>query len=253
MRPWASVAGNALNAVNAAFKTHLRVHLVALDHGDDFLDATGGGAGDRNDVDLPLVALGETLVHAQHFLGEQGGFVAAGAGADFEDDVLVVVRILGDEQGADGSVSLIALFLKLAQLLEGHGLEFGIGFRLDHLLDSGNLGQKSLVLREHPDHGPDVRCLFRGFGDARHGAARGSQAEHLRFEDVVPLLDFLQLLESDGVHGFRAFVLRSKRIDRRRPPGRFEFWKKDSGRTFRRRRAAGARPWGRRRASRTSW
>ena len=37
-------------------------------------------------------------VHAEQIAGEERGFVAAGARADLEDDVLLVVRILRDEQ-----------------------------------------------------------------------------------------------------------------------------------------------------------
>ena len=35
---------------------------------------------------------GPAGVHAVEFAGEQGGFVAAGGGADFDDDIAVVVR-----------------------------------------------------------------------------------------------------------------------------------------------------------------
>ena len=48
--------------------------------------------------DLPALLLGEARVHAEDFGGKERGLVAAGAGADFEDDVLLVVGILGQQQ-----------------------------------------------------------------------------------------------------------------------------------------------------------
>ncbi len=52
----------------------------------------------REDFDLPLVLLGEAQVHAEHLGDEERGLVAAGAGAEFEDDVLLVVGIFGQQK-----------------------------------------------------------------------------------------------------------------------------------------------------------
>ena len=49
-------------------------------------------------LDLPALTLGVARVHPEQVRGEERRFVAAGAGADFEHDVLGVVGILRDEQ-----------------------------------------------------------------------------------------------------------------------------------------------------------
>ena len=51
-------------------------------------------------VDLPALPLREAGVHAEHLGREQRGLVAAGAGADLQQDVLLVVGVLGDEEAA---------------------------------------------------------------------------------------------------------------------------------------------------------
>ena len=50
------------------------------------------------DFELPALPLGVARVHPEEIGGEQRGLVASGPGADFEHDVLGVVRILRDEQ-----------------------------------------------------------------------------------------------------------------------------------------------------------
>ena len=49
-------------------------------------------------LDLPAVLLGKARVHAEDLGGKQRSLVASRAGADFEDDVLLVVGILGQQQ-----------------------------------------------------------------------------------------------------------------------------------------------------------
>src|ERR1700679_1658777 len=90
--------GHALHAMNAGLVLHLRVDLVAFDDGGDVLEAAYVGLGFGEDFYLPLVLLGEAEIHAEDFGDEERGFVPAGAGAELEDDVLVVVGILGKEQ-----------------------------------------------------------------------------------------------------------------------------------------------------------
>src|ERR1035437_3261248 len=93
--------GNALPAVYAALPLHLGVDAVALDDGDDLLEAADAGLGHGEQLDLPAVLLGKALVHAEDFSGKERGLVAAGAGAEFKGDVLVVVGVLGEKQHLD--------------------------------------------------------------------------------------------------------------------------------------------------------
>jgi hypothetical protein len=90
-------SGNALHAMHAALVLHLRVDAVAFDERDDFLEAADRGLGLGEDFDLPAVLLGKALVHAKDLGDKERSLVAAGAGADFEDDVLFVVGVFGQQ------------------------------------------------------------------------------------------------------------------------------------------------------------
>jgi hypothetical protein len=61
------------------------------------------------------------------FGGEQRGFVAAGAGADFEHHVLFVVGIFGQQQDLDLLLDARQFRLQARHFFFGHGAQFGIG------------------------------------------------------------------------------------------------------------------------------
>ena len=71
---------------------------LQLDNRDHFLVAADARFREREHLHLPAFLLGEARVHAEDFGGNPPGLVAARAGADFEDDVLFVVGVLGQEQ-----------------------------------------------------------------------------------------------------------------------------------------------------------
>jgi len=52
-------------------------------------------------LDLPALQGGEALIHPEQVAGEKRGLVAAGAGADFQHDVAIVHRVLGQQRHAD--------------------------------------------------------------------------------------------------------------------------------------------------------
>ena len=82
--------------MHAALPLELRVNAVAFDDGDDFLVSAHTRFRQRHHVHFPAMLLGETRIHAEDFGREERGFIAAGAGADFEDHVLLVIGILGN-------------------------------------------------------------------------------------------------------------------------------------------------------------
>ena len=100
---------HALHPVHAALVLQAAVGAAALDRGDDFLDAARAALAARHDLELPALALGVTAVHAEEIGGEERGFVAARAGADFENDVLVVVWVFRHEQEAKLAEQRVAL------------------------------------------------------------------------------------------------------------------------------------------------
>ena len=73
---------------------------AALDEEDDVLEAADPGGAGVHHLDLPAVGLRVLGVHPREVRGEERGLVAAGAGPDLDEDVLVVVRVR-NRQGRD--------------------------------------------------------------------------------------------------------------------------------------------------------
>src|SRR5450631_3266878 len=93
--------GYALHAVHAGFEFELGEHATSAHFGDDFLEAAFGAFADRHDFRLPALQGGVAFVHAEQVAGEQRGLVAAGAGADFQDGVVIVHRVFRDQRKLD--------------------------------------------------------------------------------------------------------------------------------------------------------
>ena len=83
---------------------------------------------------------GIALVHAEQVAGEQRRLVAAGAGADFEDGVLLVGGVLGQQQDLDVLLQRLDALLELRQLGLGQRPHLGIGRLVgEHRLEIGML------------------------------------------------------------------------------------------------------------------
>ena len=128
---------HALHAMHAAFILEARIDAVALDQRDHFLQSAHARLRRGEHFHLPLLRLGVAVVHAEDFRHEQRGLVAARPGANFEDHVLLVVRILGQQQnlelfldGYDARFKLCQFFLGIGPhlrvlLIHQHGPAFG--------------------------------------------------------------------------------------------------------------------------------
>ena len=112
--------GHALHAVDARFVLHAREHAVALDEHDRFLQAANRRFGLVEDLDPPLLAFGVSHVHPQQLGREERRLVAAGAGADLDEHVLVVVRVLRDERLAELALERVAPFGERTCLVVDH-------------------------------------------------------------------------------------------------------------------------------------
>ena len=90
--------GHTLHAMHAGFVFEDAVNAVAGNrHHHLFVstDCTGAFGGNS---DGPSMAFAEFQVHFGEVAGEESGFVAAGACTDFEDDILVVLRVARQEE-----------------------------------------------------------------------------------------------------------------------------------------------------------
>ena len=116
--------GHALDAVDARFIFQLAIDARAFDGEDDFLEAAQFRCVGTDDARLPSRLFFDVFhVHAEQVAGKEGCFVAAGSGADFHDDVLVIPRVLGQHEDVQ-LVFQIGLFLSEAvHFFLGHGDE----------------------------------------------------------------------------------------------------------------------------------
>ena len=87
--------------MHAGFEFQFGEDAAAVHFGDDFLEAAFAAFAHRDDFGFPALLGGVALVHAEQVAGKQRRLVAAGAGADFQDGVVIVHRILGDEREPD--------------------------------------------------------------------------------------------------------------------------------------------------------
>ena len=71
--------------------------------------------------------LGVAGVHAEQIGGEQGRFVAARPGPDFQDDIALAPRIFGEQQVPDLELELPAFRRELGHLGVGQTSHVGIG------------------------------------------------------------------------------------------------------------------------------
>ncbi len=109
--------GYALNPMHAAFPLQLAVHAGSLHHGDDFLETTNPGRVSGKDFNAPALLFRVPLIHPKKLSDEKGRLISAGTRADFEHDVLFVVRILRQQQNLEPIGALHQLRLKALQLL----------------------------------------------------------------------------------------------------------------------------------------
>src|SRR4029453_12146997 len=116
--------GHALDAVHTALELEPAPGPAPLHQRHDFLEPAYPGGMAVHDLPLPALALRVLGVHAEQLGREEAGLVAARAGADLEEDVLLVVGIPRDEQAPQ-------LLLERA-LPGGQLVDLGLG-QLAHL------------------------------------------------------------------------------------------------------------------------
>ncbi len=149
--------GHALHAVAAGFELEPRVGALTDDAHDHFPVAAELARRRRDDLGLPAVPLGVAHVHAQQIAGEQSGFVAAGAGADLEEHVALVVGIAGQQRRLQFAFQCGDPHLRRGALLVGERAHRRIVREFGRRREIG-LGQSEFA--KAGDHGTQVRMLL---------------------------------------------------------------------------------------------
>ena len=137
---------DALDAVDATLVLHDGVDLLARDLELDGLEAAGVGWAAGQDLGLPTLGGDEALVHLEEVAGEDAGLVAADAGANLDDGVLLVRGVGRDEHELDVLLQLGELLLVGGDVLLQHGLLVGVGGVVQHLLGGVDVVEGADVL-----------------------------------------------------------------------------------------------------------
>ena len=115
---------DALDAVDAALEFELAVGLVAADAENHLFVAAGIVDGFGLELDFETMRFSIASIHAEKVAREEAGFVAAGAGTDFDDGGFFVVWIFRDEELGELGLS----FGKLGFEVGLHFGKVGVGF-----------------------------------------------------------------------------------------------------------------------------
>jgi hypothetical protein len=118
----------ALDAMPAALEAQVLEHVIAGDAEDGFLESALFAAAEGDILDLPAFVAGIMGVHVVKVAGKQGSLVAAGAGADFDDDAAVVLAF-AEQQILKPSVQSIAPGAQLLQLVLNERPHLSVGVR----------------------------------------------------------------------------------------------------------------------------
>jgi hypothetical protein len=168
------------------------VDAVAGDGHARVLDPSGGVLGAVEQRHLPPAPLRVAQVHAQDLGGEEARLVAAGAGANLEDHVAVVVLVPGEQQDFELLLQPGELLAQGRQLLLSHLAHVGILVHEQRLVVA-HLVADPLELAEGLDQRLELVALLGHLGEA------GAVGDDLRVAQVGRqpfefLLDFLQLV-----------------------------------------------------------
>ena len=104
----------------------VRLARAAGDAGEDFFEAADARGRAIHHFHAPALRFRVTRVHAKELGGKKRCFIAAGAGADFDDDVLVVVGVARQQQHLQFAFDGLFARFQVAHLVVGHLLQFRV-------------------------------------------------------------------------------------------------------------------------------
>ena len=96
--PLAFRDGHPLHPMDARFILEAAISPFAFDRKDRLFDAAHAGFTDVEGFCFELVLFRPAQIHAIEFGGKETRFFAAGAGANFKNDIFVVLGIFGQQQ-----------------------------------------------------------------------------------------------------------------------------------------------------------
>ena len=161
-----------------------------------------GGVG-VEDVDAPALLLGVALVHAVEVGGEQGGFLPAGGGVNLDDDVALVVGVLGQEGDAESLGQVGEAGFNVFQFELGHFDQFGVATLGDEGAEVGPLFDEAVAMHVDGDQVFQTGAFAVQFAQACVISGHLGLG-HLGFDGPIPLHNGLQLVENVGHYAHAA-------------------------------------------------
>ncbi len=188
-----------MHAVRSGFEFEQRISPAADDAADDFLVAAMLARTFAQNLDAPTLGFGITRVHAEQVAGKDGGLVAAGAGADFQEDMAVVLRILRHQQALQLEFLGRDPRREVGELFLAHGP----GFRVRARRELAGEAEVALERDEASiafDERAQSRVLHRQFTELvltrNHARVREQAADFLE-----SLVQFFELAPDGVFHG----------------------------------------------------
>ena len=155
--------GNALDTVAAALVLEAGPCALTFDQEADFLDAAQLGLVDVHDFDGEALAFGIHGIHTVEIGSKQSSFFAAYAAADFDDNVLFVVGVLGKQQDLELFFQFGHTGLCVVDLHKGHIADVGI-FVTQQFLSGCQISLGSLITAVGFDNGSQLLLLAEQIG-----------------------------------------------------------------------------------------
>ena len=122
--------------------------------------AAGGGA--AHHLHLPAAGFRKARIHPEEVFGEEPRLVASRAGPDLEKDVLLVVRVLRQEQDLESLLQVFQRLLQLGQFLLGQFPQPFVAVP-EQFLILLDMAAGSLVLAEGLHQGAEIGMLLGVF------------------------------------------------------------------------------------------
>ena len=115
--------------------------------GDYFLEPSDAGRVGIQDFDFPPAHFGVARIHPEKVRNEKGRLLASGSGPDFQDDVLVVIGVLGGQHELELVFGRVELIFQAADFIPDQLAHLRVFFPLKKSLVFLHLLFQFLVVR----------------------------------------------------------------------------------------------------------
>ena len=100
---------------------------ASVDFKDGLLEASYFSLVRVHHLEVPTLLLSIVRIHAEEFCREEGGLITTSTTSDFDDDVLVIMFVFGEEKTGEMAFQGDFFFSEGDVFFDGHGLELWVG------------------------------------------------------------------------------------------------------------------------------